>query len=76
VIYNVDRPTHLPTTHPLQAETDAAWRQWFVLPHLRDPTRDGQFSVFFSSSWADTLRGTWMDVGGWIVFVIIVIHGR
>ncbi len=33
----------------VQAETDAAWRQWFVLPHLRDPTRDAQFHVFFRS---------------------------
>ena len=43
-----------------QAETDVAWRAWFVLPHLRDPTRDPQFHVFFSSSWADTLRGRYV----------------
>ena len=42
--------------HQLQAETDAAWRQWFVLPHLPDPARDPQFHVFFSPSWADTFR--------------------
>jgi len=48
--------SHLSVPHQLQAETDAAWRQWFVLPHLPDPARDPQFHVFFSPSWADTFR--------------------
>jgi hypothetical protein len=49
-------PSSSSVPHQLQAETDAAWRQWFVLPHLPDPARDPQFHVFFSPSWADTFR--------------------
>ncbi|EWM29981.1 hypothetical protein Naga_101042g1 [Nannochloropsis gaditana] len=57
-------PSSSTTPFPPQilTETDAAWRQWFVLPHLPEPSRDPQFHVFFSSSWADAFRVSFRNV--------------
>lgn len=57
-------PSSSTTPFPPQilTETDAAWRQWFVLPHLPEPSRDPQFHVFFSPSWADAFRVSFRNV--------------
>eukprot|EP01039_Chlorochromonas_danica_P011045 gene11045-12301_t len=33
-------------------------RNWFVLPYLEEPEKDPEFSIYFSSRWAELLRIT------------------
>lgn len=33
---------------------DKHWKSWFVLPYLKSPDSDPQFSIFFSKGWTET----------------------
>ena len=34
--------------------TDKHWKAWFVLPYLKSPESDPNFSIFFSKGWVET----------------------
>jgi WD40 repeat protein len=34
--------------------TDKHWKAWFVLPYLKSPESDPNFSIFFSKSWVES----------------------
>ena len=49
-------------SHEILAESSdqiaGGLRGWFVLPYMEEPEKDPEFSAFFTSGWADSLRTT------------------
>ncbi|XP_041476366.1 WD repeat-containing protein 91-like [Lytechinus variegatus] len=38
----------------IQSQTE--WKEWFVLPYLRNPEQSPSFSLYFSKQWEETLK--------------------